>query len=81
MAGIYEDSMPWANWPWQQCKARLKRGQDPEHFGRCELKKGHYIETADEGDPDHALERGMVWVRWDDEGHIRYETPHYDRET
>lgn len=53
-----------------RCKARLKRGQDPQYFGRCNLKEGHYSEMWDE---HHLLERGMINVRWDEALNIRYE--------
>ena len=53
-----------------RCKARLKRGEDPQFHGRCELKEGHYSDMWDE---HHLLERGMVNVRWDNHKNIRYE--------
>lgn len=62
--------LPWAPRFGNRCKARLKRGEDPEFFGRCELQADHYSDMPDE---HHALERGMVNVRWDDNKLIRYE--------
>lgn len=47
-------NLPWAIFPWQQCKAVKEPGDG--HHGRCELRHGH------EG--DHALERGMDIPRW-----------------
>lgn len=57
-----------------RCKARLKRGEDPKFYGRCELAKGHYAETWED---QHLLKRGHVNVRWVEGGRdqrlIRYE--------
>jgi len=47
--------LPWAHWPWQQCRARVEPRKG--HHGRCELLP-HGPET------DHALERGMDIPRW-----------------
>lgn len=61
----YVDETPWAGvWPWsKRCKARLTKDQDAEFFGRCELAP-HGPEMM------HCLERGMIWVRWEDGGVI-----------
>lgn len=53
-----------------RCKARLKRGQDPTYFGRCDLDRDHYTEMPED---HHMLERGMELLRWDEHGNIRIE--------
>jgi hypothetical protein len=59
------DGLPYVTWPWQQrCSARLTR-TDGEYWGRCDLRTHPQY--------DHALERGMVIVRWSTE--IRWESP------
>lgn len=57
--------MKYVDLPWSygwfgigRCKARLKSVDSADYFGRCELKR-HW------GNVPHALERGMVWVRWE----------------
>jgi len=65
-----ESKLPWAPTLGNRCKARLKKGEDPEYFGRCELEAGHYSEMWED---HHALERGMILVRWDKAHNIRYE--------
>lgn len=72
----YVDMMPWSKPFRKRCKAKLKKGQDPAFRGRCDLKPDH---VDLDGYSDHCLERGMIWVRWDDQGHIRYEPPDYKR--
>ena len=66
----YIDMMPWAGiWPWSpRCKAR-KRPEPGGYFGRCELK-------PHDSSVEHALERGMEWVRWSD-GPVRITPPDY----
>lgn len=70
----YVDIMPWAGiWPWsRRCKSRLKRGQDPAFYGRCEL-------APHEDMFEHCLERGMIWVRWHERTGIYYTDPEYKR--
>ena len=59
----------WAGPFTRRCHAVLeKRGEQP-YYGRCELK------PHTEG-YDHALERGMVWVRWNST--VVWEQPHYE---
>lgn len=56
-------ALPWALGFRRRCRARLTADDDttPNAFyGRCELVRGH----ADDGVIEHALERGMVVVRW-----------------
>lgn len=53
------EELPWArlfdfN---RRCPSRLHRVDSPTYYGRCELKRGH-------PGANHALERGMVVVRW-----------------
>lgn len=63
--------LPWCPmWPLPQCRARLSKREGREYWGRCELK-------PHSDDIEHALERGMIWVRWKN-GPVRWETPHYD---
>lgn len=62
--------LPWARPFRKRCKARIPPKNKFDFYGRCELSPhGPEIE--------HALERGMVWVRWQDPL-INYESPHYD---
>lgn len=50
------DEYAWAGvWNWRKCRAR-KEPNSSGYWGRCELKKNH--------DGDHALERGMIVLRW-----------------
>lgn len=49
--------LPWAPPLGGRCRARLSRVDSPDYFGRCELRR-HW------GTVDHALERGMVVLRW-----------------
>ena len=58
------DSLPWVQWPWsRRCKARLRRRanglEKRVYYGRCELSP-HGKEIP------HALERGMINIRWKD---------------
>lgn len=50
----------WSKWPWNRCRARLEKKDasivNSSYYGRCELKRHSFI--------DHALERGMITVRW-----------------
>jgi hypothetical protein len=63
------DGLPYAALPWPlghaRCRAVLTR-TDGEYWGRCDLEE-HPRDT------DHALERGMVIVRWSTE--VRWESP------
>ena len=52
----------------RRCKARLTPN-DTGYHGRCELIK-HSKKLP------HALERGMIWVRWTDSP-ITFEEPHH----
>lgn len=49
------ESLPWASSFTRSCRAVIPP-DNLRYWGRCELR------TAHQG--DHALERGMVWVRW-----------------
>jgi hypothetical protein len=62
--------LPWAR-PiiGRRCKSRLRRSEGP-YWGRCELAPHSRL-------VEHALERGMIWVRWAD-GPVRWEGPHYE---
>lgn len=63
-----EMALPWQKMFGRRCKTRFRSTRVDFH-GRCELAPhGPEIE--------HALERGMVWVRWTG-GAFRLETPHY----
>lgn len=60
--------LPWAKPFRKQCRAELSLDGD-EYWGRCEL--------APHGkDIEHAVERGMIWIRWHD-GPVRVEQPKY----
>lgn len=48
--------LPWAMWPWQQCRAVAVDAYLGTH--RCERRKGH--------DGTHAREYGMEEVCWKD---------------
>lgn len=54
------DEHPWLPWSKplrRRCRARLLRTDARDYYGRCEL-------IADHHPLDHALERGMLTVRW-----------------
>lgn len=50
------EDLPWAGSIFTQCTARMEKGHPSGYWGRCELKKKHEC--------DHALDRGMVSIRW-----------------
>jgi hypothetical protein len=53
---LWVRSLPWVKGMQRSCSARLGRSDSPDLYGRCELRRGHT--------EDHALDRGMVVVRW-----------------
>lgn len=66
-------SLPWAKLFQRRCPARLQRwhggrvmARPEEYYGRCDLRRGH-------PEREHALERGMIIVRWHTE--VRWEGP------
>lgn len=69
----YIDRTPWwGPWPFSpQCKAKKRKESKNDFGGRCEL-------SPHGKDVDHALERGMIWVRWSD-GVVRWTEPQYER--
>jgi hypothetical protein len=57
-APVTADGLPYVTWPWQRrCPARLSRNPGG-YWGRCDLR-AHPEGTW------HALERGMLTIRWD----------------
>lgn len=73
MAVRFIDTMPWAGpWPWsRRCKAKKRKTGDEYYYGRCELMP-HW------GTVPHCLERGMIWIRWND-GEVWATGPEYKR--
>ena len=64
---LYEftDDLPWGRFLHRHCRARLAPGADHRFWGRCEL-------APHSTDIDHALERGMVIVRWSAESRLEH---------
>jgi hypothetical protein len=58
MVYVYHN-LDWAGLFQRSCGDRFKKFG---YVGFCELKRGH--------SGDHAAERGMEWVRWNDLGRI-----------
>lgn len=52
-----EKPLPWYRIFHPRCKAYLEPTNITRFWGRCELEANHVGE-------DHALERGMIYVRW-----------------
>ena len=65
------DTMPWAPVIGRRCRARLAETDSPDYWGRCELRP-HGSDTG------HALERGMVILRWQSTSWL--EEPRYEHE-
>lgn len=67
----YDKTRPphvWAKPFRRRCRARLSRDTAETYWGRCDL-------APHARSVDHALERGMIVVRWEWVAGIYYENP------